>query len=314
MSLIRLWVLALGTFAVGTDLFVIAGLLPDVARGLHSSPAAAGFLVTVFALAYAIGSPILASLTGAISRKRVLVFSIGFFALANAVAAVSPNYLWLLASRVAAAMGAALYTPSASSAAVALMKPEARGKALAVVLGGMTAATVLGVPIGTEVGTLFSWRMTFALLTVLGVASAAFTAILLPDVHTPRSVGFMDRMRVMWRPRVLQMLSLTFLWSMGGFTVYTYRAVFLRHPTGISGAGLSGILLWFGLSAMAGNYAGGAGADRLGSYWTIGLGLFVLTPVFGALRWSASTAFEVVVSVGLWGIAGWVFRPLNSIA
>ncbi|MGH7869671.1 MAG: MFS transporter, partial [Candidatus Dormibacteraceae bacterium] len=132
--------LTVGAFAIGTDVFVVAGLLPNIAHSLSVSPALAGQLVTAFALIYAIASPILAVVTGTVGRKTLIVLVLLIFAAANVLAAVSTSYPMLLGARVLAACCAALFTPNASALAVAMVSLEQRGQALAVVSGGVTLA------------------------------------------------------------------------------------------------------------------------------------------------------------------------------
>src|SRR5262245_10456794 len=141
-------VLAFGTFAVGTDAFVVTGFLPAMASTLHVSPQAAGQSVTVFAVAYAVLSPILATLTARVPRRVLLVCALAGLGLANIGSALAPSYGVLVATRVLAAVGAASYTPNAGAAAAALVGPAQRARALAIVLGGLTAATAVGVPLG----------------------------------------------------------------------------------------------------------------------------------------------------------------------
>lgn len=133
-------VLALGTFVVGTDAFVIAGLLPSISGSLNVGVGAAGQLVTVFSLAYAALTPVLATLTANWSRRSVLVVALVVFAAGNVVTAVAPDYWSALASRVVAAAGAGIYTASASAAAAALAGEERRGRAISIVMLGLTSS------------------------------------------------------------------------------------------------------------------------------------------------------------------------------
>src|SRR5690242_18604078 len=119
--------LALGTFAIGTEGFMIAGILPAMAADLDVSVAMAGHLVTCFALVYAISAPLTAVATATLPRKRVLALAIAAFALANLLAAAAPNYAWLMASRVLLALSAAAFTPSATGTAAMIAPPEKRG-------------------------------------------------------------------------------------------------------------------------------------------------------------------------------------------
>ncbi|MEV4259301.1 MFS transporter, partial [Spirillospora sp. NPDC049652] len=127
-------ILALGTFAVGTDAYVVAGFLPAMARSLHVSESAAGQSATVFAVSYAVLSPVLATLLARIPRRALLVGALAILAVANLGSALAPGFGLLMASRVLAAFGAAAFTPNAGSVASSLVAPAQRARALAVVI------------------------------------------------------------------------------------------------------------------------------------------------------------------------------------
>ena len=181
----RVAVLAVGAFAIGTDTFVVAGILPKVMSDLSITLGQAGQLVTVFAIAFAVCAPVLGAVLGRVPRKGLLLGALLLFAAANVLSALAPTFGVLLGSRVLAAAAAAAYTPAAAATAAGLVAPEKRGRALALVLGGVTAATVLGVPIGAWVGLTFAWRVTFLLVAALAVLSAAALAVLLPALPAP---------------------------------------------------------------------------------------------------------------------------------
>ena len=149
--------LALGTFATGTESFMIAPLLPGLARDLSVTLTVAGQLVTVFGLTYAVSSPALSALTAGIGRRKLLLASMAAFALANFVASSTTGFWQLLAARVLLACAAGLYVPSASALAGAVVAPERRGTALAIVNGGTSIAVALGVPLGVEARAAANW-------------------------------------------------------------------------------------------------------------------------------------------------------------
>ena len=149
---LRILVLTLGTFAIGTGTFIVTGILGGVSEDLSVSVSAAGYLVTVFAVAYAVGSPILVSATGRMARRRLLVAALILFALANGAAAFAPTFSTLLVTRVLAALGAAVLTPVAGAVAAELAPSEQRGRALSLVLGGLSVSWVIGIPLGTMIG------------------------------------------------------------------------------------------------------------------------------------------------------------------
>jgi predicted MFS family arabinose efflux permease len=121
-------VLAIGTFAIGTDAFVIGGVLPAVARSLRVSTSSAGLLVTAFAVAYALGAPILAVAGARLARRALLVSALTLFVAANVLAAAAPSYAMVIIARVIAALAAAAFVPAASAVASSLAPKEYRGR------------------------------------------------------------------------------------------------------------------------------------------------------------------------------------------
>ena len=166
--------MALGTFAIGTESFMIVPLLPKIATNLSVSVSEAGQLVTAFTLALALSSPVLTALTGNFNRRKLLFLSMVVFALGNIAAWASTNYSQVMSARILLALAAGLYSPNASALAGTLVPPEKRGRALSVVNGGMTMAIVLGLPMGAMIGDRLGWRTTFW-------ASAFWPQWLLPD-------------------------------------------------------------------------------------------------------------------------------------
>jgi predicted MFS family arabinose efflux permease len=178
--------------AVGTDGFVFAGLLPAIGSDLDITTAAAGQLITVFAIAYALAMPILGALTGNVDRRRILLAGLAVFIAGNVATALATDFGFALAARVLTALGGALITPQASAVAAAIAPPERRGRYLAVIMGGLTAATALGVPLGTligaVVGNLVAGRLVdrFGPERLLLAAQTAYTALL---SLTPLAIG-----------------------------------------------------------------------------------------------------------------------------
>ncbi len=309
---LRILVLALGTFALGTDGFVIAGILPAVGHDLRVPVAVTGQLITAFALTYAVGAPLLAALTSDMARKRLLVVSLAGFTAANVLAALAPSFGVLMLARMLAACSAALYTPNASAAAVALSPVEQRGRALALVIAGLSVATVLGVPLGTWIGATLSWRTTFWLVVGLGVLAALGVVALFPEIANSPATSLRARFALLWQPRILSGLSLTTLVLAGAFTVYTYVAPLLLHVTHLSGAGISVMLLLYGLAGVAGNMLGGLGADRLGPMRTIVPAIAVVAIALVILPFAAVSALGAGLILFIWGLAGWTITPAQQ--
>ncbi|WP_407176766.1 MFS transporter [Bradyrhizobium sp. STM 3562] len=306
--------LALAAFAIGTEAFVIAGLLPAIAADLQISAPAAGQLMTAYALAYALGSPILAVTFNNVDRKTVLTLALCCFILSNLLAVVAPSFPVLMASRILMALGAGLCTPTALGVAVAIAPPERRGRAVALVTSGLTVATVVGVPIGTMIGNQIAWRATFVMVAALGAIALAGLLLRLPR-GLPTGTGTLaERLAVARHPDMLYALATTTLWAIGGLTVFTYLAIPLRG-IGFAASEIGLALFVFGSAAAIGNIMGGHLADRLGNEPTATLGLAgmatALILLSAALKFASPDHARIIVLLMMfcWGICGWGFYP-----
>jgi predicted MFS family arabinose efflux permease len=304
-----LW-LTLGAFALGTEGFMIAGLLPALARDLNVGVPAAGHLVTAFSLAYAIGAPVMAVLTAGLERRRLLAFAMGGFTLANLLAAVAPSYAGLMAARLLLALSAASFMPAASGYAAALGGPERRGRALSMVMNGLTLAIIAGVPLGVLVGERFGWRATF--LGVAGLAALSLLGILagLPRQAAGVTASLGERVALCKRHDILAVLVPTVLIIAGTFSLYTYLGIFLADRAGLGQQGLALVLLGFGLSSAVGTRIGGIAADRWGARPTVILGCGLVLLAYLSLSLASAVgsppAMPILLPpILLWGFASW---------
>lgn len=301
--------LAVGAFAIGTDTFVVAGVLPDVARDLGVGIGDAGWISTVFALTYALAAPVLGALTGRVDRHTLLVVSLTGFAVGNALSALAPGLGLLLLARVFTAACAALYIPAASATAAALVDPQRRARAMAVVLGGLSAATVAGVPFGTWLAADVSWRATFWLLAGLGLACAATVGIRLPRVHLPPAPGLATRLAPARDRRVAATVLTTVLFMSGGYLALTYIGAVTAPATGGNGSTLALLLLAFGVAAVAGTAVAGRATDRLGPSPVLLASVALLGVVLATLPLTRHHLATAVVALALWGFAGMATQP-----
>ena len=312
--------LAIGTFSIGTDNFIVAGILLSMSQDLGVSLAVAGLQVTVFSLVYALGSPIIAALTQKFERKTLLVGSMVLFAAANVLCALAPGFGILLAGRVIAAGAAAIYGPIASSTAAQQVEPEYRGRAISIVTGGLTVSIVVGVPLGVVIGDLSSWRG--ALWFVAALAAAAAVAI---AANVQRVAGMAGGPSVAerFRPVLTPAIGFTLLQSTllvgSTFIVFTYLGELvdkMRIPAHLHGVfNVSTLLVVYGVCALAGTLFGGRSTDRIGSNATIKRAAIILVVAFGALSpilWTLSgvAGFLGLLAVaGTWAFSGWGFSP-----
>jgi predicted MFS family arabinose efflux permease len=313
-----LW-LALGAFAIGTEGFMIAGMLPTIAGDLGSSVEMTGHLVTAFAAAYALSSPILSSLFARVPRKPLLLGALTAFALGNLAAAAATTLAGLMLARVAIGIAAGVFVPAANAVAVGIAGPERRARAIAIVTGGLTLATALGVPIGTLVAALGSWRLSFVMVGALALIGIAGLAWGLPKALPVGASTLAERLAMARQPRVLLALASTLAWMTGAMTLYTYLAAFLADHAGLVGAQVSAALIVFGVGAALGNALGGPLADRLGALPTVLATVSSLCVIFAVMAAIAAllpagplAAALLLGAIGLWGFIGWGGYPAQA--
>jgi DHA1 family inner membrane transport protein len=304
--------LALGNFVVGMGAFVVVGIISPMASGLHVSKSDAGIVLTAYAIAYAVLSPVGAAATGKLRRRTVLVAALLLFCAGSIVSATATSLPIMTASRVLVAFGAALYTPLSAGMAAALTLPEQRGRALARVFGGITLAQVAGVPVGAWLAYRFGWPVAF---WTVGALAGLVAAVLLAAI--PRDVSFpATTVRT-----VLQTLSngpLMFAISFTGtimtaiYVIFTYFGPLIEASAGTNPEARTVYLLLFGFGAVAGNFLGGVLSDRIGPYKTLLIvcaAQVLLLPLFAIQPWNL-LAFGLLVAV--WSTCGWLYMAAQQ--
>ena len=302
---IALLALTAGAFGIGTTEFVIMGLLLQVSADLHVSIAAAGLLISGYALGVAVGAPLLTIATRRASRKTVLLALMAIFTLGNIACALAPSYETLMAARVITSLAHGTFFGVGSVVATGLVAPEKRASAIAIMFTGLTAATMLGVPAGAWLGLHFGWRSTFWAVALIGVLALAVLALFVPrDRSTDRQAPapLREELAVLARPQVLLGLAMTVLGYAGVFVVFTYIQPLLTRITGLSESAVSPLLLLFGGGLAVGNILGGKLADRALMPAVLGT-LAVLAAVMALMQPALQTGVTAALFVGLLGVA-----------
>ncbi len=300
----RIILLALGMFALGTDAFIIAGVLPVIAHETWVSEGLVGQLITVFSLTYGLGAPVLAATTARWPRHRVLMGALGLLGLANLASAFSPSFPLLLLTRILAGCFAATYTPLAFAVGIELAPPAKRGQALALVVSGLNVATVLGAPTGTWIGEHFGWRLSFIL--VGGLAGVAFLFLMLFRLPTSASAtlaspSLKERLSPITHPRVVLTLLPAFLWNVGVYVLYPYIALLLQQQLHISD--VSVLLACFGLGIVLANGISGRLSDHFGSNLLVVVFLSALLVIQLVLPLVTTTISSGAIMLLLWGMS-----------
>lgn len=307
--------LLLTTFVIGTDDFIIAGVLPAISVDLEVSAGAAGQLVTVFSITYAVACPILAVATGRVPRKTLIVGGLAAFAVINFATAFASSFGMLMALRVVAALVAASLSPAAFAVAGRLASPERTGRAIGTVAAGLTLSLVIGVPFGSWVSGVWGWEATFVAVGLFTCLAVGITALTLPRIPQTRVVGVAERLRLLRRPPVLLCVLGTMLAATGGLMPYIYMAPITHDLTGVGSQYVGVFIAIVGVSGAVGTVLGGRltdqwGVDRtlLAAFGGVAAAAAVLL-VIGAIGQGAVPVWLVGIGLVLWGVPGWANNP-----
>jgi DHA1 family inner membrane transport protein len=312
--------LALGGFGIGLTEFVIAGLLPQVAKSFAVSEAAAGWLISGYALSVAVGAIVLTAATARLPRKRVLVGLVALFVVGNLLSAVAPSYRVMLLGRVVAALCHGSFFGIGSLVARSLVAPQRKSSAVAVMFGGLTLANVLGVPFGALVGERWGWRATFWAITGIGTLALVGILALVPgwageadrlgDTGQPYPSGgpqnsVKTQLRAFRSGQVWLTLAATALGYGGMFGAFSYIAYTFTLVGGFSTTDVAWLLVVYGSGLVIGNLVGGRAADRHRDRTLILAltGLTITLVLFGLLASSPAASVVLVLLMGLFGFA-----------
>lgn len=300
---VALYALTAGSFGIGCAEFVIMGLLLQVAADLQVSIAAAGMLVSGYALGVFAGAPILTLLTRRMPRKAVLLALMAIYTVGNIACALAPDYTTLMAARVLTSLTHGTFFGVGAVVATGLVPADRKASAISIMFSGLTLATLLGMPAGAWLGLHLGWRSTFWAMSLVGVVSLLVIATLVPSSRDDSApVAVRDELRTIARPQVLLGLLMTMLGFAGVFVVITYVQPLLTGLAGFTESAVSPILLVFGGGMVIGNLLGGRLADRRPTPALLGT-LAALAIVLAAMGFGLHSKPAMVAFIGVLGVA-----------
>ena len=299
---LRLGLLAACLFVVATNGFVIAGLLPEVARDLGVTSQTVGISITAYAVVVAVVAPIASVALARAPRVAVLSGGVLLVGVGTALAASAPGFAPFLVGRVVAGVGGAVLVPAATAAAPSVLPPAHRGRALAIAGLGFTLATAVGAPLGTALASIGGWRLALGVLAALAALLFAAVALVVRGLPEPPVIPLLARVAPLADPRVVLALVAMVLATASFNIVYIYSAAVTSSATGGSGVLLAVLLLVYGLAGVVGTTLAGRLTDRRGSTPVVVVALsgqvLVLLLLAGG---AASFALDVAV-FALWGL------------
>jgi predicted MFS family arabinose efflux permease len=301
--------LMLGNIVIGLAVLEPAGMLRELADGLHVGIRDAGLLVTWGAVVLCVGSPLMAWLTTRVDRRLLLVGTLIVVAIAQGASALAPTYGVVLALRLLMLAIAAIYTPQAA-ATVGLIVPEKqRPSAIAFVFLGWSLAVAGGLPLITFLATHFGWRAGFVMLGAASAVIAVLVFVTLPQGLTGKPLSLASFATIARNRRLVTILTVTMLQISGQLTLFVYLAPLLRRLIGAGNLAVEGFFALFGVAALIGNIIATAIVTALGTELTLALCLASTT--LGLVVWTTGAGLfaAAVVGVFFWGLG---FAALNS--
>ncbi len=300
--------LAVGGFGIGLTEFVIMGLLPEVAADFSISEAAAGWLISGYALSVVVGALLVTAAVTRLPRKPVLAGLMVLFIAGNMMSAMAPDYTSMMAGRVIAALCHGAFFGIGAVVAADMVAPSKKAGAIAIMFTGLTAANVLGVPFGTLLGQQAGWRSTFWAITAIGIIALVGILALVPNMARERGGSLRNELRAFKSRQVWLSITVTVLGYGGMFGAFTYIAFTLTRVSGFAATTVPWLLILFGLGLFFGNALGGRAADRNVDK-TLLVVLSILAAILVVFALTAASQFMAIASLVLMGGFGFATVP-----
>ncbi len=310
--------LALGGFGLGLTEFVAMGLLPDLARDLlpavyaRSTPealATAGWMITIYALGVVVGAPTIAALTARLPRRRLVVGLLALIVVGTTASALAPTFGLVLTGRFVAALAHGAYFGAAGLLAASMLGPGSQGKGFAMVLSGLTAANVFGVPLITWLGQSAGWRAAYLAVAGVFAVTLLFVLFTVPEVAAAPGGSPRAELGAFRSPRLWLAAGVVAVGFGGFFAVNSYIAPVTTHVTGLSESYVPWVLAVMGLGMTIGNAAGGIAADR-NLRRSVILGFVAMIATIGLFALVARTPVGLFLGAFLVGAAALFMGPV----
>lgn len=290
----------MGGFAIGTGEFVIMGLLPNAATDLGVTIPQAGHLISTYALGVVIGAPVLAVLGAKIPPRRLLVWLMMMFATGNVISAMAPTYHSMLWARFFTGFPHGTYFGVASLVAARLVPREQRTQAVALVLMGLTVATLVGVPVAAAIGQGLGWRAAFVIVGVLGAIAFVMVAIFVPLIPANDHASPWSELAALKNKQVWLTLGIGAIGGGGLFAVFSYVKPTMMQLAGVDEGSIPWVLALFGIGMVGGNLIGARLADKHLEKTIRGI-LFWGVLVLGLFYWTSHHAILGAINIMLVG-------------
>lgn len=308
------YLIALGAFALGMASYVTAGLIPMIQQAFDVEAAVAAQLVTAFTLAYGIGSPVFVAMLPAQRQRIGLLAALALFVVANVASALVDDFVSLMIWRAIAGVGAGAYLATGIAAPVAVSVPELRGKAIALIMGGMASGTVLGVPVSLLLAERFGWQMALWLVAFLGFISWVGLVVKSPAIPAGPAIPFSRKLALLGDHNVLTILMVSLLAAVASLGMYTFMVPLMAAAEYGGVTNITPYLWVWGLGGVAGSFLVGPLVDRIkGPMLTFLILVTLSVSLFALPAAAAITPWLAMIPITIWGAVGWALQvPQNN--
>ncbi len=304
-----MYILAIVSFIVGMVELIIGGLLDIVANDLDVSLGQAGFLITVFSIAFALAAPILLTVTQRVERKQLTLITLFIFLIGNVIAVFSPSYSILLVGRIITASSGSLLIALCLTMVPNIVTEQYRARAIGIVFMGVSASLVLGIPIGLMLGNAFGWRAPFIMISILTLVSMAGVFFFLERMAPKPSIPIGRQLRTLKNRKILFAQVTSFVMLTGHLTLYGYLTPFLKMKLGLDGTWVSIVYLIFGIAAVVGGGIGGFLADRFGPKRTIISVIILFAVSMLSIPYTTFALPFFLILMVIWSMLSWAITP-----
>jgi len=312
MNRMVIYLLATAVFFTATSELVVAGILPILAEQLHISVAWAGQLITVYSLSFAIGTPIVISLTARMKRKMLMLLAMLVFMIGSLVTLIAPSFAFLVISRIILGVSSGVLIVAAFSAAAKLVPPERIGSAIGTIILGFSVSMIVGVPIGIALTEMFGWQMIFVFLAAGSLLILIGMAVLLPEMEGDAQVPFGMQIAALTKPVIFVALLFVLLRETGTSIMYTYLSSFLDSVLHRSSAEIGFMMLAIGLAGAVGSRLGGLAVDKWRSARVIVASVIVQTSALALLPLAVHSFSYAIILLAVWALSMFVLGPATQ--
>lgn len=303
-----LYALAIGTFALGIAEFGMMGVLGEVAKGVDVSISQAGHLISAYSLGVAVGAPMLIVLRR-MSLKRLMLLLAAVIFVGNLCVSLSPGFVTLLCSRFVSGLPHGAFFGAGAIVCSRLAEKGHGAQAVAILVGGMTIANLVGVPLSTFICSLTNWRVTFGIVAAVGLLALVTIRVWLPYLAPLPDTGIKGQFKFLGKAAPWLIYGGVFFGQASVYCWFSYIEPIMTHVTGFSLQAMSWVMVIAGAGMVVGNYVAGKLADRYRASVVTGCIAAVLVLVMPAVYLCAtmkvpSLILMFIATAGLFGIGG----------